>query len=393
MKKIFPLLLILSLLLMSFPVTAFAAGADEDPYEAYLRLGAAKPDFEQLVGGLQIWNDAETLFVEFVADEPYCISALHLQIGNDLANTPDGKRTTPPGDMAINESYDDCQPTRGPFEFNLAENGWVDGSYLVIAAHADIGKITCTIDCVTIQPAPYGPFEVISAEQGDRKDGTDVLEIRSNPEAVKIWDTVQLPDAFFSMGLGGSIEVEFENPILNGDGDDVLLVEDTWGPYVSETAEVFASNDGVTWVSLGEANNTVRDTVYTWQTVSYFDLGAMMDARYIRVVDTTPVETMPLDGDGYDLNSIQALQDYEECTETCVVDCEGRAWAGNKIGSGATWSRWVRYEIELECPEAGLVPTLEEPVIEKVTPPAQSDDGAAVDLVAPGAAQQIQKGR
>lgn len=391
MKKIFPILLILSLLLTSLPIAS--AAAEEDPYEAYLRLGAAKPDFEQLVGGLQIWNDAETLYVEFIADEPYCISALHLQVGNDLANTPDGGSNTPPGSPAINERYEDCQPTRGPFEFDLSASGWKDGSNLVIAAHADIGKITCTVDCVTIQPAPYGPFEVINAEQGDRKDGEDVIEIRSNPDAVKIWDTTQLPDAFFSLGLGGSIEVEFENPIANGEGDDVLLVEDTWGPYVSESAEVFASNDGVTWVSLGEANNTVRDTVYTWQTVSYFDLGDMLDARYIRVVDTTPVETMPPDGDGYDLNSIQALQDFQVCTETCVTDCEGRAWAGNKFGPGAAWSRWVRYEVVVEeCPDVGVVPTQDE-LVDGATIPAGTDESKAVDLVAPGAVQQVQKGR
>jgi hypothetical protein len=384
MKKTLPLLLILSLLVMSFPVTAFAAEAVDDPYEAYLRLGAAKPDFEQLAGGLQVWNDAETLYVEFVADEPYCISALHLQIGNDLSDTPQVQGMTLPG-PAINESYDDCLPVRGPFEFDLSDNGWDDGSYLVIAAHADIGELVCTVDCVTIAPAPYGAFQVIDYEQGLRKDGTAVLEIRSNPDSVLIWDSEMLPDAFFSLGLGGWIEVEFDKPIANGDGDDVLLVEDTWGPYVSETAEVYASNDGVNWIPLGEANNEVRDPVYWWQTVSSFDLGTMTDARFIRVEDTTPVETMPPDGDGYDLNSIQALQDYEECTETCEECYVGRAWAGNKVDPGADWSRWVRYTVVLD---EVLLPVLPAPAVgtdEVNSVPDQANGGAAI--------QQAQKGR
>ena len=176
-----------------------------------------------------------------------------------------------------------------------------------------------------------------------------------------IWDDEQLPDAFFSLGLGGWIEVEFENPMANGEGDDVLVVEDTWGPYVDETADVYASNDGETWVFLGTADNETRDLEHPWQTVSSFDLGSLTDARYIRIVDTTPVETMPPDGDGYDLNSIQALQDYVECTETCVTECGGRAWAGNKIGPGAAWSRWFRYSVVLECEVRRKAPILQLP--------------------------------
>jgi len=37
------------------------------------------------------------------------------------------------------------------------------------------------------------------------------------------------------------------------------------------------------------------------------------------------------------------MQDYVKCTEICEDCYLGRAWAGNKIGSGAVWSRWVRY--------------------------------------------------
>ena len=46
----------------------------------------------------------------------------------------------------------------------------------------------CTVDCVTIAAAPYGAFEVIGFEQGLRKDGTAVLDIRSDPDSVLVWD-------------------------------------------------------------------------------------------------------------------------------------------------------------------------------------------------------------
>jgi hypothetical protein len=361
MKKTLPLLLVLSLLLMAFPATAFAAETVEDPYEAYLRLGKPRPGVDQIIGGVQVWNDAETLYVQFEAYEPYCITGLHLQVANDLISVPDVEGNPDNGRPAINERYDDCLDVRGPFEYDMSDNGWFDGSNLVIAAHVDVGEEECTVNCVTITPAPYGAFVVTDFEQGLRKDGTVVSDIRSNPDSVLVWDDLQLPDAFFSLGLGGWIEVEFDKPIANGDGDDVLIVEDTWGTYVAESAAVYASNDGVNWVYLGEANNETRDLVHPWQTVSSFDLGAMDDVRFIRVEDTTPVETMPDDGDGYDLNSIQALQDYEECTETCEVCDLGRAWAGNKLGSGAAFSRWVRYVVDLECPvQAVILPAQQE---------------------------------
>jgi len=395
MKKTLPLLLVLTLVLMAFPATAFAAETVEDPYEAYLRLGKPKPGVDQVIGGVQVWNDAETLYVQFETDEPFCITALHLQIANDLSDVPESRGMTNPG-PAINVAYDDCLPVRGPFEFDLSENGWNDGSYLVIAAHADIGEQECTLDCETIAAAPYGAFVVTDFEQGLRKDGSPVLEIRSDPDTVLIWDDVQLPDAFFSLGMGGWIEVEFDKPIANRDGDDVILVEDTWNEdYPLEAAEVYASNDGENWVYLGVADNETRDPIHPWQTVSSFDLGALTDARYIRVVDVTPVDTMPLDGDGYDLNSIQALQDYVECTETCETCVLGRAWAGNKIGSGAVWSRWFRYLVTIcgEVLDIGPLQTLDIPD-ESVVPVPDTGNVVVVPGASDGAAQQqAQKGR
>jgi hypothetical protein len=202
---------------------------------------------------------------------------------------------------AINEAYDDCLPVRGPFKFDFSENGWSAGSNLVIAAHADIGELERHEECVTVVEGPYGPSVVTDFKQGVRKDGSEVLEIRTDPDAVLIWDDVQLPDAFFSLGLfgtelpGGWIEVEFDKPITNLEGDDVLIVEDTWGDYVLEAAKVYASIDGINWVLLGVADNVMRDPTHEWQTVSYFDLGPLDNVPYIRVVDVTPYDSMPPD--------------------------------------------------------------------------------------------------
>ena len=59
---------------------------------------------------------------------------------------------------------------RGPFEYDIAANGWGDGSYLVIDAHVTVGALECTLECETIASAPYGPYQVVDFEQGLRKD-------------------------------------------------------------------------------------------------------------------------------------------------------------------------------------------------------------------------------
>jgi len=379
---------------MSFPVSAMAAETVEDPYEAYLRLGKPKPGVDQIVGGLQVWNDAETLYVQFEADEPYCISALHLQVSNDLSDTPAVQGITLPGVPAINEEYDDCLPVRGPFEFDLIENGWEDGSYLVIAAHADISELECTVNCVTLAIAPYYADEVIDYEQGLRADGSPVLEIRSDPEAVFIYDPLEGLEGFFSMGHGGWLEVRFDNPIVNGPGDDLVLIEDTWGVYIPELALVYASTDGETWTLLGEANNYTHDPININQTISSFDLGTLDNVSYIRVEDITPIVIEEWDADGYDLNAIIALHDCVQCTETCVETELGRAWAGNKIDTGAVWSRWVRYAVVIDG-ETQPVGPLPAAGTEAFTDSAQNDEAGVADRSNNGGAAilQNQKGR
>jgi len=281
MKKILPLLLVLSLVLMSLPAISLAVETVEDPYEAYLRLGKPKPGVDQVVGGLQVWNDAETLFVQFEADEPFCISALHLQVASDLSDVPQMGGMILPG-SAINEDYDDCLPVRGPFEFDLSENGWNAGSNLVIAAHADIGEQECHEECVTIIEKYYPPSKVVREEtkQGTTYDGSDIFELYSDNRWNPDWviddpnpddpEEPYIDDLFFSLGLfiqesgepekyGGYVTVEFDNPITNGEGYDIWIVEETWGSYPLEVAKVEASNDNVNWIDLGWVANYYED--------------------------------------------------------------------------------------------------------------------------------------
>lgn len=154
------------------------------------------------------------------------------------------------------------------------------------------------------------PENVASWDQGPAGAGT-VKPIRSNPEAVLDYENESIEQNFFSLGFGGLIIVEFQEPIQNG--DTVVVVEDTWGPpYPVESAKVYVadSEDGP-WYEVGTATNYDMSRN---QTINFFkvDLPEGLGAKYVKVEDTsdpkefvgvTPPETV----DGFDVNAIMAI--------------------------------------------------------------------------------------
>ena len=170
--------------------------------------------------------------------------------------------------------------------------------------------------CCTPCTAPYYPLRVTGFEQGLRKDGGAVRIGRSNPDAVLTYEKSQNETNFFSLGYEGWWMGEFECPVPNGEGDDFRVVEDTWGTYPLESADVFVSQDGDSWVYMGVADNANRDADFNIHTEDYFDLADVgLDwFKFIKIVDTTPVPASGyLDSDGYDLNTIEALHSSETC--------------------------------------------------------------------------------
>lgn len=179
----------------------------------------------------------------------------------------------------------------------------------------------CTVTCI----APYYPIQVVDFLQGRMKSGAPVLASRSNANGITSYDAAQLDTSFFSLGIGGWIEGMYGCRVPNGAGNDLVVVEDTWGAYQLEQAKVWVSQDGITWYYLGMANNLGRatgDSIHTW---SYFDLSnaKQMDEttpatvdwiKYVKVQDASIVTaSSPTNFDGYDLNTIRALQDGLTC--------------------------------------------------------------------------------
>jgi hypothetical protein len=61
LKKVISLITLFSLVLFTFPVPAvYAEESSGDPYEAILYAGKTTE-----VGGVQVWNDADTLFAQY----------------------------------------------------------------------------------------------------------------------------------------------------------------------------------------------------------------------------------------------------------------------------------------------------------------------------------------
>jgi hypothetical protein len=193
-----------------------------------------------------------------------------------------------------------------------SETAWGDGCDFD-------GKNWATYICYTIadccEPceAPFYASEVLDSNQGDRKDGTAVRPGRSVPEAALTYEATGSETDFFSLGFGGDITLGFPCAIVDGEGDDLKVVEDTWGySYPLETADVYAW-DGAGWVLLGTADNTAHGTY--WQTESYFDLAdvGLASTSMIKIVDTTAAGPHNNSADGFDVNWVEVLHDSTVC--------------------------------------------------------------------------------
>jgi hypothetical protein len=168
-------------------------------------------------------------------------------------------------------------------------------------------------ECCEPCEAPFYASEVVSSSQGLRKDGTAVRVGRSNPDAALTYEATQSETDFFSLGFGGEIVLAFPCAVVDGPGDDIRVVEDTWGSgYPLETADVFAW-DGATWVLLGVADNSDHGTY--WQTQSFFDLAdeGLASTSMIKIVDTTNPDPHNSNADGFDVNWVEALWDSTAC--------------------------------------------------------------------------------
>lgn len=143
--------------------------------------------------------------------------------------------------------------------------------------------------------------ETITANQGLRKNGTPVLAARSDPEVMK----GPADGQFYSLGFGGDVTLEFEYPILNGTGNDLVIAEITNGRnnYPEELATVEISQDGSNWVMLGTATSKVSNGINQFD----FDDVGMPWARYVRITDISDPDIFENTADGFDIDTVYGI--------------------------------------------------------------------------------------
>jgi hypothetical protein len=205
-------------------------------------------------------------------------------------------------------------------------NGWIEvsatytstftGSAKLSIIDTDLTKIgnDFGIDDISfIETCPVGcsPVEVISFNQGTQSDLlTPVLADRSNTsEALGTPENSDVATSaanynFVTLGIGGEIVLKFAYPIKNGAGDDIYVVETSFGnptcARYPEKIRAFASQDNCNWVYLGEGcQNT------------YFDLQGLNWAQYVKLVDITNPASFSGVVDGYDLDGVICLHGEE----------------------------------------------------------------------------------
>lgn len=150
---------------------------------------------------------------------------------------------------------------------------------------------------------------IISFDQGTRKDGKRISRLRSNPYRALGNPNERKFFDFVSLGFGGSITIELNTEIFdNNEVNEFAVIESTGlfhnipCTYFPESAEVFASQDGITFVSLG---TTCQDGEFDLAT------GNLPSAKYIKIVDNSDKKVFPWFADGFDLDAIICLENGE----------------------------------------------------------------------------------
>ncbi len=164
---------------------------------------------------------------------------------------------------------------------------------------------------VNAQGAPVPPTAgsgcyatgVVSFNQGLTALGTAVNAERSistnalgapNGQTPSVYAPVQ---NFVSLGLGGSIVIEFADPIANGPGADIIIWESSASAN-NEQGRIEVSQDGLGYTPVATINQGGQ--------VDFADVFSDY-VRFVRITDVTPNNGGGQVTDGFDLDAVECL--------------------------------------------------------------------------------------
>lgn len=144
-------------------------------------------------------------------------------------------------------------------------------------------------------------MEVISATQGKRSNGTDVLAERSVESAMLgTPDGVNADGGFYSLGFGGEVIIKMDGGILNRPGNDLKLFETSFGQPACdaypEYADIYVSTDMNSWTYVGQVCQDGE-----------FDIAPLDYIMYVKIVDASNPGDFNAVVDGYDIDGIQCI--------------------------------------------------------------------------------------
>ncbi|MEX1189256.1 MAG: T9SS type A sorting domain-containing protein [Bacteroidia bacterium] len=144
-------------------------------------------------------------------------------------------------------------------------------------------------------------MEVISATQGKRSDGSDVLADRSHESAMLgTPDGVNAPGGFYALGFGGEVIIKMDGGILNRPGNDLKLYETSFGQPACdaypEYADIYVSTDMVSWTQVA---TVCQD--------GEFDIAPLDYIMFVKIVDASTASDFGGIVDGYDIDGIQCI--------------------------------------------------------------------------------------
>ncbi len=207
---------------------------------------------------------------ELVFDGEFDISTLPLDYVSQIRITDMGQSTGDGYDVDGVEAINGCSDI--PVGNDLCYGSFVvEGSYM---------------------PGPLKNGEMLT--DPERNDPNKALGEPQNDDSLN----------FVALGHGGEIIIGFDGVVLNQEGDDIEIVETTFGTQdfdsYPEAAEAFVSQDGINFYFVG--------TVLTNESAR-FDISSaeqpLAFIRFVKLVDVTPMGSPS--GDGFDLDGITSL--------------------------------------------------------------------------------------
>jgi hypothetical protein len=168
--------------------------------------------------------------------------------------------------------------------------------FLVITALGLTGSYEAKAQCYA--------GSVVSFSQGLRKDKTSVDPGRSDANAaLGEPERDDSQGSFVALGFQGELVLKFDNPIANCSGADLAIWETTFGgpacAKYPETAEIWVSQDGVNFDSLG--------TVCLDGSLDLSDVGLDW-IQYVKIKDSSDPNAFKSGiSDGYDVDGIECL--------------------------------------------------------------------------------------